>query len=47
MQASELYGGKVLLFDTSKSTAKDAYIAVYMFDNDTELNLADKIYELK
>ena len=38
--------GKVTLFDTTQSTAKDAYVKVFIFDSEDTLNNLTKVYEL-
>jgi len=48
IEPSDLYLGKVMLFDTSASTAENIKIRVFFLDGDDKLKIvADEIYELK
>ncbi len=42
----EFNSGKVALFDTTQSAAKDAYVKVFIFDGEDTLNNLTKVYEL-
>ena len=42
----EFNSGRVEIFDTTNSTAKDAYVKVFIFDSEDTLNNCTKVYEL-
>lgn len=46
LSPDEFNSGKVTLFDTTSSTAKDAYVKVFIFDSEDTLNNLTKVYEL-